>query len=286
MERVKGDTEVATKLNAAIHFFLCVVVLSGCLSEDFNQDDTKELFSTKNSLKKIQKCHGCFVDGKCYPNEKPKPGDPNKICYPMLNIYEWTDRKKAIEYSTIQPIKCTPATLDRMNRKKEECSEEERWVASEGCVPKSMVKLYEECEKGKLSACFDAGEEFYSGKSLDVCRGTLLFMKICDEGFSKGCSKVGHILLAGNYFERRPGQGIAWLTKGCEAKDVEACVFLGEAYERMRFVKCVDTKRASYFYKIACDAGHKKSCESFSKTSAEEAETDPETDRGSGAFKE
>lgn len=92
----------------------------------------------------------------------------------------------------------------------------------------------------------------------------------CEEGLASACTRLGYDLEEGRGFNRPPdfqGAADAFL-KGCEAGDLDGCLFLGKMYERAH-----GEGSAPDLYAFGCQQGKMGLCDAWAVTL--DAEGDP-----------
>jgi TPR repeat protein len=127
------------------------------------------------------------------------------------------------------------------------------------------------CGAPNILGCVNLGRSYRDGIGVkeDQVEATRLFRSICEKGspdaddaedIARACSNAGTRMVSGKGTSPDIAGGLRLLEKGCAAQDTLGCFNLGVFYEFGEEVP-MDKKRASGYYKQACDRGDKEACE-------------------------
>lgn len=145
--------------------------------------------------------------------------------------------------------------------------------------PEAAVGLYRRGCAGSICTgtnnlgCVNLGRAYRDGKGIavDAYKALGLFRGVCERkvapvddqdagNIARACSLAGTELLFGEGVVRDVPAALAFLEKGCAAKDTFACYNLGTLYEGGDHVS-KDKSRAAAYYQLACDRGDTEACE-------------------------
>lgn len=97
------------------------------------------------------------------------------------------------------------------------------------------------------------------GLEADKKEGTQYFEKACENGFYRGCSNAGKLLLDSKNTELYP-KALSLLAQACEKDERAACVTLGMAYLQGLYGVEKDPKKTVPLLRKACDLGSVAGC--------------------------
>lgn len=145
--------------------------------------------------------------------------------------------------------------------------------------PDSAARLYSRGCAGSICTgtnnlgCVNLGRAYRDGRGVvqDQYKAIGLFRGVCErkeppvddqdkEHIARSCSLAGTAILFGKAVVRDVPAGVAFLEKGCAARDTFGCYNLGTIYESGDYVT-KDKSRAATYYQLACDADDREACD-------------------------
>ena len=123
-------------------------------------------------------------------------------------------------------------------------------------------KAIHSCEMGNGAACYTLADKYFKSKKMS--KAPEYFRKSCDNGYPKGCDRLGLIYVLAQGVSKDYGKPTKYYKKGCEGNYPDSCMWLGVYYVDGTGVK-KDKFKAMDLFNKACDLGNQIACKEYLK---------------------
>jgi TPR repeat protein len=121
---------------------------------------------------------------------------------------------------------------------------------------RASALLTKACDRGAEDACVDLGDGYLDGSfGSDPDRARDIFVKGCNGGDSNACFEYNKMLV-----DSEPAKALKWFTADCKYV-ARGCDAVGDLYRVGANGIAPDPDRARSFYRRACQAGLRYSCD-------------------------